>query len=298
LKYTNKNNIPEVFARYAKRNSYSDGGAEFTPSSLAEPAQIRQLSKQYESKLTSDISDDLFSILGSAIHSILEGGANAEDIVEERLFAEFDGHSISGCPDRLVPDGDGAWGLEDYKSTSVSTIKHSPRGKKEWTAQLSVYRWLGRENDMSISQDSRVVCIIRDWVRSQTQWKADYPKSAVIVIPITLWSYEETEAYMRDRIAALTAKEPAPCTPSERWQSDNVYAVHSYVSGGGLSKRAVKGGLHTSSYDAEAYILEQSIHGEVVERVGKPNRCAGGWCPVSAHCGQYQNEIGENEDGW
>jgi hypothetical protein len=294
---TNNKNLPSIFLNYAKRNAYDSGDCDWTPSSLAESAMITHLSKVHADKLTHDVSDDIMSILGNAIHSILESGAEEGDLIEHRMFAEFDGYVISGCADRMYRDGDD-WKISDYKSTSSSTIIHNPAGKREWVAQQSIYAWLASKNGMNVT-DVEVVCVVRDWQMSQAAYKraSGYPEAAVIVIPLTLWSHEEVECYMRERIAALTAKEPADCTPSERWQSDTVFAVHSYTSGGGLSKRAVKGGLHTSSYDAEEYILEQSIHGEVQVRPGKPNRCAD-WCPVSDFCTQYQNEIGENEDGW
>jgi hypothetical protein len=297
LKITNKNNLPSIFENYSQRNAYDSGGADFTPSSLAESAMITHLSKVHADKLTHDVSDDIMSILGNAIHSILEKGAEEGDLIEHRMFSEFEGYTISGCADRMYKDGDD-WKIQDWKSTSSSTIMHNPTGKHEWVAQQSIYAWLAFKNGMNVT-DVEVVCIVRDWIKSQAAYKraSGYPEAAVVVIPLTLWSHEETESYMRERIAALTAKEPADCTPSERWQGDTVYAVHKYVAGGALSKRAVPKGLHSSSYDAEAFVLDNAILGEVQVRPGKPNRCAD-WCGVSDFCTQYQNEIGENEDGW
>ena len=297
MKLTNHRNIPDVFENYAKVEVYDSGGADFTPSSLGEPAMIRHLSAVNKDKLTEDISDNIMSILGTAIHSILEKGCNPGDKVEERMWSTIIvddvKYNISGCADRMFQVGEG-WTLQDYKSTSASTIKHNPDGKSDWVAQLSIYCWLADKNGMNVTK-SEVVCIVRDWVKSQAKYGANsgYPQAAVQVVPIEPWSLEETEEYMRLRIRALTAKLPAECTPEERWQGATKYAVKAYVRGGGLSKRATK--IFNSSYDAEEFMLEQSINGEVEVRPGTPNRCDD-WCPVSGWCDQRNRERNEEDN--
>ena len=303
MRVTNHHNIPSVFENFRKADPYDAEGADFTPSSLSEPAMIRHLSEVNRDKLSEDVADQIMSILGTAIHAILEKGCEPDDIVEQRYFFGIEGedeetYSISGCVDRLfmngmISDDDTAlWNMQDYKSTSASSITHNPEGKPEWVAQLSVYNWLCHHNGIEVTQHE-VVCIIRDFVKSQARYKKEYPKAAVVVIPIEVWSLEDTEAWMRLRIAALTAKIPAPCTQKERWQGDTKYAVKKYVRGGGLAARATK--IFDSSYDAEAFILDEAILGEVESRPGKPNRCQD-WCPVSGWCKQFQDEL-EEENG-
>jgi hypothetical protein len=295
MRLTNHHGIPDVFLNYAEREKYDAGVCDFTPSSLCEPAMITHLSKVYKDKLTEDAADGIMALLGTAMHSILEKGANETDIIEYRMYAEFEGHTISGCVDRMfMPVGFGPWMIQDYKSTSASTVMHNPEGKPEWVAQQSVYAWLADKNEMEV-EGAEVVLMIRDWNKSQSKYQRSkgYPPAAIAVIPLELWSHEETEAYMRLRIAALTAKVPEPCTREERWQGDPKYAVLKYVRGGSLSKRASR--VLDSSYDAEEYMLDNGIHGEVEVRPGKANRC-GDWCPVSGWCEQYQSEIKEEDD--
>jgi len=303
VKVTNHHSIPSVFENFRKVEAYDSGGADFTPSSLAQPAMITHLSSVFENKLTEDVSDQIMSILGTAIHSILEKGCEPGDLVEQRYFSEIVGedektYSISGCVDRIFMNGmmsdddTPLFTMQDYKSTSASTLIHNPQGKSDWVAQLSVYNWLCHYNGIEVAQ-AEVVAIVRDFVKSQARYKKEYPKAAVVVIPIKVWSLENTERYIRLRIAALTAKIPAPCTKDERWQSDPKYAVHKYVRGGSLAKRATK--IFDSSYDAEAFILDEAILGEVQERPGKPNRCES-WCPVSGWCEQYTKELEEEEN--
>jgi hypothetical protein len=299
MKVTNHTGIPDVFENYSRREAYDAGFCDFTPSSLAEPAMITHLTALHAEHITVDIADSIMAIMGTAMHSILEKGANAEDLVEHRMFHDYGEYIISGCADRIVPGNKqdpymGTWKIQDYKSTSASTIVHNPDGKPEWVAQQSIYAWLARRNEVDVDE-AEVVAMIRDFTKSQAVYQKSkgYPQAAVVVIPLELWSDEQTEQYMRTRIAALTAVEPAPCTKEERWQGDTKYAVKKYVSGGSLAKRASR--VLDSSYDAEEYMLDQGIHGEVEVRPGTPNRCKD-WCPVSGWCKQYQDEVNEEED--
>ena len=114
-----------------------------------------------------------------------------------------------------------------------------------------------------------------------------FPKRAIVPIQVGLWSDEDVVYYLKERISVHTQVTPPPCTDEERWMTDDVYAVHKTV-GDGISKRAVSGGLHKSSYDAESFIMEKQLLAQVVKRPGKPVRCQD-WCNVSEWCEQYRN---------
>jgi hypothetical protein len=125
---TNKFGLPKPFENVAKNPSYSKGKANLSATQLINSPRIVALMKKHDEQLTQDVADTIWSIFGSAVHSILEKGADADHIVEERMFAEVDGWTISGAVDLQVKDGD-AVHIQDYKTTSVWAIKND---KPEW----------------------------------------------------------------------------------------------------------------------------------------------------------------------
>jgi hypothetical protein len=80
----------------------------------------------------------LWSLLGSALHVVMERGETSGWIKEERLFAEVDGVSISGAID-LQEEGESGITIYDYKFTSAWAVMQE---KEEWTQQLNIYKWL------------------------------------------------------------------------------------------------------------------------------------------------------------
>ena len=79
----------------------------------------------------------IWSIFGSAVHNVLEKGADENNLVEQRFFSEVDGWTVSGAVDLQVVDKDGIH-IQDYKTTSVWAVMND---KPEWEQQLNIYGW-------------------------------------------------------------------------------------------------------------------------------------------------------------
>jgi hypothetical protein len=289
MKLTNLFDIPHAFTVFEEKNAYSKGDSDISVTTLIDSPQIRVLKEAYDDELTEDISDRIMSILGTALHNILESGARDVDIVERRLYAEVDGTTISGAIDLfeyMYTDEDKKphYRLADYKSLSGNALVFNPDGKIEWFRQLNCYNWLAHKNGFVIDE-LEIVAIIRDWNHAAVRRSSSFPKKAVQRIPIKMWSLAETEKYIAGRVKVHTSPSVGECSESERWSNGAQYAVFKVKRDGSLPERAAR--VFKSSFDAEAFIMEKGIKGTVIERPSVDTRCVGNYCQVSQYCEQY-----------
>jgi hypothetical protein len=285
---TNRYKIPSTFENFIDRNQYDSGESDISVTTLIDSPRIRKLQELNDDKLSEDVSDRIMSILGSAVHNILEVGCPEGSIAEKRFFAETkDGKVLSGQADLIEPYGDG-FSISDYKVVRGGAISANPDGKQEWRKQLNCYAWLASKNGFKVNK-LQIVAIVRDWVRSSAERNPSYPQSPVICIDIQLDPLELTEQYIEGQVKMHFDGGDLPeCSDEERWRGSDVHAVMEYAKGGGLKSRAKR--LFSNSYDATAYMLENNINGEVVLRKARPVRCEGNYCSVAEWCEQYQNE--------
>tara|TARA_R110000751_G_scaffold17042_5_gene53125 strand:- start:65 stop:961 length:897 start_codon:yes stop_codon:yes gene_type:complete len=286
---TNKFNLPETFERFQKKNAHSPGGADITVTSLIDSPQVFRLRREYSSERVEDVSDNVMSIIGTAVHKVMEEGAPAHYIVEERLHATVNGLRISGAIDIQIPNEDNSSvTISDYKTCSSMNLSYNPSGKPEWTAQLNSYAALARLNGKSVHA-LEVIAICRDWTRSGTKRYNNYPESAVVRIEIPLWDEDKAYAYLEERVAQHTGGANTQCTDEERWLNGSRWAVMKEGR-----KTAVR--LFDSEAEAASFIEETSrnfpinkskpVH-SIVERLGTPTRCEGNYCGVRDWCKQY-----------
>jgi len=290
MKLTNKYHLPEAFTRFSERNPHDSEGADITVTSLIDSPQIHRLRTEYADELSEDISDNVMSILGTAVHEILRQGAGEESIVEERLHMEMDGMKISGQIDLQSPTDEGAI-ITDWKTCSTSAIQFNPTGKREWIEQLNCYAQLLRANERKVAK-LEVIAILRDWSRANLKRYANYPKAPVVRMPIIMWSEHAIVSYLHGRIGAHL-NENSECWPEERWQQPSKFAVHS-----SSATRAKK--VCSTRDEANQYVDEQTrkssrVNLYVHERPAINTRCEGNYCGVSSFCPQWAREKGDSQ---
>ena len=71
MKYTNKLNLPQPLVSAIVNDKYDSGTSDISVTSLLKPYQLRALERHHD-KLTEDIADRIWSLLGQVIHGILE----------------------------------------------------------------------------------------------------------------------------------------------------------------------------------------------------------------------------------
>ena len=261
---------PDAFVRAVTDDSYSKGEADFSVTGLIQPPQISRLKEEHGDKLSADVRDRIWMLLGTSVHNILE--KYGEGNVEQRYFAECDGSTISGAID-LEKDGN----LTDYKVTSAFTVQRSL--KPDWEAQLNMYGWLLRQNGTE-PKSLTIVAICRDWMKSRSG-KNNYPVSMIVPISVPLWSAERVERYLSHRVRLHTAEATAPCTTEERWAR----GAFNVVGGKGRPK------VFDTLADAQAFInVQKTGSWSVVNGDAKYVRCEG-WCDVSEFCKQFNGGL-------
>jgi len=291
MKLTNIHGLPQTFINVLSRSKYTKGKANLSVTELLQPPQLVQLRKKHWDELEEDVSDKIWAIFGTAIHSVLELGADHNHLIEERIHATVDGWDISGAVDLQKEEADGIV-ISDYKTAGVWAVMNE---KIEWEQQLNMYAWLVEKVKRTPVKKVEIVAIIRDWSRRDAKNREDYPESPIKVLNIPLWPYERREAFIKLRIQAHSnaslaseiSEDYAPCTPDEMWEKPTTYAVKKAGN-----KRATV--VFQSEGEAEDKKAELGSGYEIEVRPGERTRCAE-FCQVSSFCKQYQDYLKEQE---
>jgi hypothetical protein len=289
---TNEFGLPKPFENIAKNPSYSKGKAHISATSLLNSPKIVTLMKKHDADLTQDVSDMIWSIFGSAVHNILEKGADEHNLVEQRFHAELDGWSVSGAVDLQVVDPDGI-NIKDYKTTSVWAVMND---KPEWEQQLNIYAWLVATNKKVAIKSLQIVAILKDWSKREAERKPEYPQRNVAIMDIPLWTYEEQEAFVKGRIvkhseaefAMETESDLPECTPSEMWEKPPVWAI---IKVGNTRAKS----LHETAELADIALKELGGGYNIHVRKGDRTRCKD-YCLVNKWCKQYKSYM-ESQNG-
>jgi len=294
MQITNRFNVPLPIVNAVKDDEYDRGDSVISVTQLIAPPRIVLLQNLNADKLTQDVVDRVPSLLGTAVHKILEKGTKGLDnyVFEERLFAEINGWKISGAVDLQIDNGDGTWEINDYKVTGVYSVLDE---KAEWIQQLNSYAYLSYLAHGRRVTKLKIIAILRDWMRKQASIKPDYPQSQICVVDIPLWTPEEQAAYVHERVmlhqdskkSVDNNESPPYCTDHERWLRGETWAVMKEGR-----KSAVK--LYDSEEEARAGADSLGAGHSVEHRAGSPVRCAGNYCLVSSWCRQYQEELGNS----
>lgn len=289
MKITNRHNAPSAIVNNVMNDEYSRGDSDISVTQLLNSPRIVLLQRVNEDNMETDVVDRIPSMLGTAMHKVLEKGANPGEIVEERFFHTILGVKVSGAVDLQVPKADGTWEINDYKLTSVYSVMAD---KWEWVAQLNMYAYLMRMATGRRVSSMKIVAILKDWNRKQGEFKPDYPSAPLVMVDVELWSDDKQEAYIHDRVLVHKKNEESldnggsidDCTDDERWLRGVKFAA---IKKG--RKSAVK--LFDKKEDADEWIAKQDDNALSVEhRPGEPVRCAGNYCGVARWCKQFLAE--------
>ena len=106
MKITNNYNVPEPLVTLASKEYYSKGASQYSVTELMAPPKVKRLREKYDAEIEQDVSDMLWSMLGSALHVVMERGQTEGYISEERIFAKVDDVTVSGAIDlqKVTPE--------------------------------------------------------------------------------------------------------------------------------------------------------------------------------------------------
>jgi len=288
MQVTNVHNLPEPLVTLARREYYSKGAAQYSVTEIMSPPKIRRMREKYDDQIVTDVSQMLWSLLGSALHVVMERGETSGWIKEERLFAEVDGVSISGAID-LQEEGESGITIYDYKFTSAWAVMQE---KEEWTQQLNIYKWLVETVKQRKVVGLKICALVRDY--SKHDLREAYPAAPICIVDVPLWDSVKTEMYIRERLEmhreskmrADFEEDLQNCSNEERWMSETTFAV---------KKEGRKTAIRVFKTKEMAAALAEKEKGYVETRLGEPKRCTGDFCGVSQWCAQYQGERSADE---
>jgi len=288
MQVTNVHNLPEPLVTLARREYYSKGAAQYSVTEIMSPPKIRRMREKYDDQIVTDVSQMLWSLLGSALHVVMERGETSGWIKEERLFAEVDGVSISGAID-LQEEGESGITIYDYKFTSAWAVMQE---KEEWTQQLNIYKWLVETVKQRKVVGLKICALVRDY--SKHDLREAYPAAPICIVDVPLWDSVKTEMYIRERLEmhreskmrADFEEDLQNCSNEERWMSETTFAV---------KREGRKTAIRVFKTIEMATALAEEEKGYVETRLGEPKRCTGDFCGVSQWCAQYQGERSADE---
>jgi hypothetical protein len=294
MKITNRFNLPDAFYDFARNDKYSRGDADISVTTLIDSPRIRLMRDKHSDQLETDASDMIWALFGTAVHHVLESADDVSHVMmEERLYAEVAGWTLSGALDHQEVLPDGTIQITDYKVTSAWSVI---LGKDDWVKQQNCYAWLVENSNEGTNRQKqvssiRICAVLRDWQRKRAEFDNEYPQSPVVIVDLPLWSAEEREAYIYDRVilhqdaqaeSDLYDRMPE-CSEQEQWARPSKWAVHKTGA-----KRATK--LCDSMDEAKTYIEEQDGKDklEIQFRKGELTRCEGNYCSVAEFCEQFK----------
>jgi hypothetical protein len=285
MKLTNTSGLPEALVQAVKNDPYSKGDSEFSVTELISPPRQAALKAKHTHEIEEDVEDRLYSLYGQITHLILER-ANRNAIAEKRYFGTIAGARVSAQVDTLDLEG-GI--LSDWKFTTAYKFKANSAIPPEWEMQLNFQLELLRQNGLD-AKHLQIVGLIRDFSKLEAKRSYDYPQKSVQIMPIDLWSREQTVRVFSDRVNLhRQARVTLPlCSDEDRWAKPTKYAV---MRAGQV--RAVK--LFDSQAEAESYVKEGK-NLSVETRPGELTRCEN-YCNVAQFCEQFQKEVKDEDNG-
>ena len=287
--YTNHHNLPAPLVRALTEDGYSKGLADCSVTEIISSPRQKILAAEHEDDIVMDVADRFWSVLGVALHTIIENGSNGDPLhrAEERLYGEVGGWIVSGGIDlQLRHDNDDVI-LTDWKSVGVWAVMNP---KKEWAEQLNCYAYLAERAGLN-PIGLRIGAMMRDWKAAEIGRQAGYPLSPIVMVDIPLWSAEERARYIAERVRIHqdaqrdhALGDPLPeCDASEMWERDGQWAV---IKKG--AKRASR--VFGSQTDAEQYAVDAAAKDGTVFRIehrpGERIKCQS-YCPASPFCDQF-----------
>lgn len=285
MQLTNNYNLPQSIFDAIANDPYDGpkGLDSISVTTLINSPKIRMLKIRHNEELSEDISDNIWRLLGSSVHSVLERVTDENRLIEERLEMTVLGKKISGKTD--VYEAKDAC-IQDYKVTSAWSIVYSPDGKREWEEQLNCLAFLYRKAGFDVNS-LRIVAILRDWSKTNALKDSSYPQIPIVVIPIPLWNLTTQTAYLLAQISEHSKYEFVEddripeCSSEERWASSDKYAVYK-----NSNKTATR--VFDSETEAIEFISGNSIY-RIEKRPGIDKRCTE-YCSVNKFCHYWKSK--------
>ena len=288
MRITNELNLPTAFVKLAERD-YIFKDKEYRVTSLLKGIRETVLERRHHDKIERDAADMIWLVFGTAVHSILESQQETDtELKEERIKIPIGDYILSGQFDLYC---DKEKKITDYKTASVWKIIYGDF--EDWRKQEMIYAYMIQQLGFNVRK-GEIVALLKDHSKSKAKYDPSYPQQPVasVAFDITAKDMTDTELFLKykfieiEKAEKMADDELPVCTPEERWNSGDKYAV---------MKKGRKSALRVldSQDDAAKWMIDNG-KGEYIEtRPGEDRKCQD-YCNVNMFCSYWQEVQNEH----
>lgn len=281
MKITNKYGLPQAFVTMAE-SDYQYKDKRYSVTSILKGTREIILERRHHDKIEQDVSDMIWLLFGTAVHSILEQHEEADhELAEEYLILDLEnGYKLSGRFDLYNAK---TKTVTDYKTCSVWKVIY--KEFEDWRTQLLIYAYMLKSIGFEV-ETGEIIAMMKDHSKSKAKYDPNYPQLPVEKIKFSFSDkdFEEIEVFIKERFKEIAkAEEMADdelplCTPEQRFNSGDKFAVMKKNR-----KRALR--VLDSMEEAEIYLANNG--GDFIEtRPGEDKKC-NDYCRVNKFCSYY-----------
>lgn len=297
MKITNKQGLPQPFVD-AVSKEYTYKEKRYSVTTLLNSEREIILKRRHNDEIEADVSDMIWAIFGTAVHSVLENSNKADHLMTEQYLSipvelnDGDTYTLSGICDVFDTE---AGEVIDYKVTS--TFKVLKKDFDDYRMQGLMYCYMIRKNYSEYKpRKATFYMILRDWQKSKAKFDKDYPQSQVqkVTFNFTDKDFKMIEQWIKDKFEAikkaeqLSDEELPLCSDEDRWKNEDVYAV---------MKKGRKSALRLLNTEQEAKDYMSKNGGDYIElRKGEDRKCKE-YCTCCQFCPFYKANYSNDNGG-
>lgn len=281
---TNKMNLPQAFVEMAKSN-YTPTPKRYSATALLKGVREVILERRHGDEIEQDVSDMIWLLFGTAVHSILEHQKEGKTELKE-TFVEMPvgDYKVSGRFDLYDA---ATQTITDYKTCSVWKIIHNDF--EDWKKQLLIYAAIMNYTGFPVKH-GQIVAMMKDHSKSKAKFDSEYPQFPVLQIRFDYSDvdFEQINEFIATRIGEIKEAETLSddelpiCTPEERYNSGDKFAV---------MKKGRKTALKVCTSADEAGEYMDTHGGDLIEyRPGEDKKCKN-YCAACEFCNYYREHV-------
>jgi hypothetical protein len=194
MKITNKLNLPAGLVKAVSTERHNADKCISATTLLQGVKQIILTDRHWDD-LEDDVSDRVWAIWGTAVHSLLEQEGE-HDFTEQQMSYPVGDITVTGRIDNYdMQNGI----ICDYKTASIWKVKAGDFD--DWYKQGMIYAWLLAKNGFSVKK-CRFITMLKDHRKTEASRNYQYPKNPVYVyeFDITFINLIKIDTFIRNKV--------------------------------------------------------------------------------------------------